>query len=155
MILFDLKCGAGHVFEVWFKDGASYDRQAAAGDVACPLCGDGEIEKAPMAPRIAKRAKRDAKPADPAKPDTGDTSDSQPMVTVNDKVRGALAELRRTVEENCDYVGGEFAEEARKIYYGEVEKRDIYGESSEEEARELSDEGVPVGRIPWLPRRNS
>ncbi len=113
-----------------------------------------------MAPRISRRTRSGAepaestKPAEPTEPDTGDTADSQ-MVTDNDKVRGALAELRRTVEESCDYVGGEFAEEARKIHYGEVEKRDIYGESSEEEARELSDEGVPVGRIPWLPRRDS
>jgi hypothetical protein len=66
-----------------------------------------------------------------------------------------LAELRRKIEENCDYVGDRFAEEARKIHYGEAKHRDIYGEATAEEAAQLSEEGIAFSRIPWLPRTNS
>ena len=70
-------------------------------------------------------------------------------------MRQALRELRRHVEDNCDYVGTQFAEEARKIHYGEAEERNIYGESSDEDAVSLNEEGIKVQRIPWLPRENS
>ena len=67
------------------------------------------------------------------------------------QMRAALIELRRQVETNCDYVGERFAEEARKIHYGEADAHAIYGEASAEEARDLVDEGISLGRIPWLP----
>jgi hypothetical protein len=66
-----------------------------------------------------------------------------------------LVELRRKVEEKCDYVGDRFAEEARRIHYGEIEKRDIYGEATETETTELKEEGIVVERIPWVPTTNS
>ena len=140
MISFNLRCAKDHVFEAWFKDGKTYDRQAKQGKVACPVCGDTKVSKAPMAPNIATGVARDVSKGgkiDPA------------------LVREALTQLRDEVEKNCDYVGADFAEEARKIHYKETEKRNIYGEASEDEAASLEEEGVVFSRIPWLPRTNS
>jgi len=142
MIVYDLRCRKGHGFEAWFRDSAAYDEQAAAGKVTCPTCGSRRVEKAPMAPRVAK-----ARGSDSPAPDQ------------EEKMQGALMraarEIRRKVEESCDYVGPEFAEEARKIHYGETDARGIYGETSDDEARDLHDEGVEFGRIPWPTRQDS
>ncbi|MHA1536683.1 MAG: DUF1178 family protein [Alphaproteobacteria bacterium] len=138
MILFNLRCGENHIFEAWFRDGETYDRQSARGEVACPVCGISRIEKAPMAPRLGTGRNKNESDAEMAR-----------------KIRGAFAELRDHVEKSCDYVGAEFAEEARKIHYGESEQRDIYGEASNEEAKDLADEGVAFGRIPWTSRTDS
>ena len=147
MILFELKCASDHRFEAWFRDGAAYDAQAAAGTIACPACGDTRVGKAPMAPRIAKGRKD---PAEPAKADGAGKADA-----VQAEVLRQLGELRRAVEENCDYVGDRFAEEARRIHYGETDPRGIYGEASPGDVAELKEEGVTIHRIPWLPRTNS
>jgi hypothetical protein len=139
MILFDLQCAKGHGFEAWFRNGEAYEAQAAANEIACPICGDVDIRKAPMAPRIAK---------------TRSGKDEEKRRQAAEIMR-ELAELRRKIEENCDYVGDRFAEEARKIHYGEAKHRDIYGEATAEEAAQLSEEGIAFSRIPWLPRTNS
>ncbi|WP_300298876.1 DUF1178 family protein [Ferrovibrio sp.] len=136
MIKYELKCRKDHVFEAWFYDSATYDKQAAGGKVVCPVCNSRKITKAPMAPRIARSKSERA--ADEAK-----------QVAMAMK---ALGELRDHVEKNADYVGDQFAEEARKIHYGETDKRNIYGEASKEEAKELVEEGIDVAMIPWLPR---
>jgi hypothetical protein len=138
MILFELKCSSDHHFEAWFRDGAAYDAQAAAGGITCPECGDTRIAKAPMAPRIARR----------------DAGEEQARATRSAVMR-QLAELRQSVEKNCDYVGPRFAEEARKIHYGETDPRGIYGEATPTEAEALNEEGVAFQRVPWLPRANS
>ena len=132
MIRFTLRCPSGHEFEGWFRDGEAYEMQRLDGSIACPECGATAIEKAMMAPNIAP-SRRKAPPVSPA------------------QMRAALLELRRQVETNCDYVGERFAEEARKIHYGEADAHAIYGEASAEEARDLVDEGISFGRIPWLP----
>ncbi|MDO8607958.1 MAG: DUF1178 family protein [Phaeospirillum sp.] len=137
MILFELRCPDQHHFEAWFKDGAAYDSQAAAGVIACPHCGDTRIEKALMTPRLAKAR--------------GAALD---VPEVMGEVRKALVSLKKTVQENCDYVGERFPEEARKIHYGETEARGIYGKATSEEARELEDEGVSVQRLPWVSEGN-
>ena len=142
MILYELHCSADHGFEAWFKDGAAYDRQAEAGEIVCPVCGDTRVAKALMAPRLAKgRADGEGAVAEP---------DGEAV-----RMREALMQLRRHVEANCDYVGNRFAEEARRIHYGETGHRNIYGEATDDQARELSDEGIKVGRVPWLPRTDS
>ena len=156
MILFDLKCGKGHVFEAWFRDGTTAEKQIAGRKIACPSCGTAKVQKAPMAPRIGKSGK-------PAAAESGTAEPSQPQGVVMTKemaskavqLRKELGELRKKIEANCDYVGGQFAEEARKIHYGETEARGIYGETSEEQARELTDEGIEFSRVPWLPRQDS
>jgi hypothetical protein len=164
MIVYNLKCEKDHIFETWFRDSATYDRQAAAGEVLCPVCGSGTVEKAIMAPRLAKSAGRDRghredQPA-PSGGAGGATVGGATAKALREgersaKVRRALAELRHQVEENFDYVGPQFAEEARKIHYGETGERAIYGETSDEEAEALEEEGVGVQRIPWLPREDS
>ena len=150
MILYDLRCRRGHVFEAWFRDSAAYDDQAAAGKVLCPACGSRKVEKALMAPRVSKgqeaTAGQEAKPKVPvARAETEKAAETM----------RELAELRQKVEENFDYVGPNFAEEARKIHYGEADAHNIYGETSDEEAESLKDEGISFGRIPWIPRHDS
>lgn len=131
MILFTLRCNEGHEFEGWFRDGEGFETQQKAGEISCPHCADTQIEKALMAPAIAR-------------------SRGKPALTPA-QMRAALIELRRQVETNCDYVGERFAEEARKIHYGEVDPHGIYGEATNEESRELAEEGISCGRIPWIP----
>jgi hypothetical protein len=129
------------VFEAWFRNSGAYDAQAAAREIACPICGDIRIAKAPMAPRIGKSRQEVEK--------------TETAAQRRAEVMRDLVELRRKVEENCDYVGDRFAEEARRIHYGEVEERGIYGEATEAETTELKEEGIEVGRIPWVPTTNS
>ncbi len=131
MILYSLRCGKDHQFEGWFRDADGYDAQAAAGAIECPKCGDTGIVKAPMAPKISASRKPD-RPNPEA------------------KIRRELKTLRRYVERNCEHVGDRFAEEARKIHHGEIEKRDIYGAATDSEARDLKEEGIAFGRIPWI-----
>jgi len=140
MILFDLKCAGGHVFEAWFPDSGTFEVQAASAEIACPVCGDTAVTKALMAPNVANTKKKHG----------GGKSDKSAMHM--GQYKAALAELRKHVEKNCDYVGEKFPEEARKIHYGETEQRNIYGEASAEEATELKEEGVEVQRVPWTPR---
>ena len=165
MILYDLKCRKDHVFETWFRDSAAYEEQAAAGAIACPVCGSKKIEKAVMAPRLATRgrARDDARGGPEGRPEggpEGGPGGKMAMRAVKGtadaaELMGQLRELRRKVEENCDYVGGEFAEEARKIHYSERDPRNIYGETSDRQAKELHEEGVTFNRIPWAPRHDS
>ena len=127
MIRFTLRCAAEHEFEGWFRSGEAFEVQQKAGDIACPDCGDTRVEKALMAPNI------------------GHSHKNSPA-----QMRAALIELRRQVESKCDYVGERFAEEARKIHYGEADPHGIYGEATADESRELTDEGIAFGRIPWV-----
>ncbi|MDH3232444.1 MAG: DUF1178 family protein [Alphaproteobacteria bacterium] len=161
MIVFNLRCGGDHVFEAWFKDSATFDSQSAAGEVVCPACGDTKIAKAPMAPRLGKGVGKGKSSNGRETGQTDGSSDGDAKTDISEKaelagrLREAMGELRAHVESNCDYVGPSFAEEARKIHYGETEKRNIYGEASSEEAESLKDEGVEFGRIPWLPREDA
>ena len=140
-----MKCSNDHRFEAWFRDSGSCDRQAQLNEIGCPFCGDTQVSKAIMAPRIAKGA-RSGSGQPPAK-----ASEQAMMATMIENFR----RLRHHVEKNCENVGDAFAEEARKIHYGETERRDIYGQTSEEESRALTDEGVEFARIPWLPTPNA
>jgi hypothetical protein len=140
MICYSLQCADGHGFEAWFKDGATFDAQQAANEIGCPMCGDEAIVKAPMAPRIGKP--------------TPSSAAEEQMATTMTKMREQLVEMRKQVEEKCDYVGPRFAEEAKRIHFGETEHRDIYGEATDDEADELEDEGVEFARIPWIPTDN-
>lgn len=146
MILFDLKCGEGHVFEAWFRNGATYEVQSAAGEIVCPVCGSTGVDKAPMAPCLARGEAHGG----------GDAAHlADGAQGPGDRIRERLREMRHQVEDHCDYVGDRFPEEARKIHYGEAEERGIYGEATDSEIRALADEGVEVLRIPWLRRHHS
>ncbi|MBP7334536.1 DUF1178 family protein [Niveispirillum sp.] len=152
MILFDLKCSQGHRFEGWFRNGAAYEAQAAARAITCPLCGDVHVDKAPMAPAITKGAR--VREKDVAAPPSPPPPASDTEKAAQAEILRHLRELRSHVEKNADYVGERFADEARKIHYGEAEGRAIYGETSVEQAEALREEGVPVASIPWLPTEN-
>lgn len=151
MILYSLCCSKDHGFEAWFRNSDAFDKQAKKGVVSCPVCGDTKVRKAIMAPRIAKGAAKPSEAAAVPAPPSAPAAGSHVMAP---KLREMLHELRKQVEANCDYVGDQFAEEARKIHYGESEERGIYGETSDDEAEALKEEGIEVGRIPWLPRTN-
>jgi hypothetical protein len=137
MILFELRCGNGHHFEGWFRDNATYDAQVAAGGIACPVCGDSGVSKAIMAPRLNRA--------------TGQALDAHDGAV---EMRRVLGELRSTIEASCDYVGDRFADEARKIHYGETDSRPIYGEATSDQAQALEEEGVSFHKVPWAPRDN-
>jgi hypothetical protein len=139
VINYSLACAKGHQFEGWFKDSAAYDSQESGGTLACPMCGDAHVRKAIMAPSVmtsVTKAKGTATSASPLS-----SADSQ-------KLRKFVAGYRKFVQDNADYVGPRFPEEARKIHYGETEERPIYGESSIAEARELIEEGIEIALVP-------
>ena len=153
MILYQLRCRKAHDFEAWFLDGETYDRQAASGHVACPYCGTTQVAKAPMAPRIGSSSSDAPAPSEGATEGTTEGTAEVRAKEVAAKILAAVEDVREHVEENCEYVGDEFADEARRIKKGEAEERDIYGEASEAEADKLGDEGIPVFRLPFLRRR--
>jgi hypothetical protein len=156
MIHYELQCGAEHRFDGWFKDSASFAKQAARGLLECPICGDTRVIQALMTPSLPKKG-REMLPV-PASPPAAPEAPSKaaPVAMAGPKMpaqlRGMLTRLRQEIERNCDYVGEEFADEARRIHCGESERRGIYGEASDEEAESLAEEGIQVQRIPWLPR---
>ena len=145
MIKYNLKCDKEHVFEAWFKNSAAYDEQRDKGIVSCSVCGSSKISKAPMAPAVPTKGNKQKETAI-----TGTGQNEEIATAMN-----ALRKLRQKVEENCDYVGTNFAEEARKIHYGETEERGIYGEATSEEKAELAEEGVEIATVPWLPNHDS
>lgn len=149
MIAFDLKCAKGHVFEAWFASSQGYERDVKAKRVECPLCGSTKIEKALMAPNVST-GKRGAQPM-PAPPDAPTDPNMEKRAELLKKIR----ELQTTIEREFDHVGDRFADEARKIHYGETEKRSIYGSATPEESKELTDEGIEFGQMPWLPRHDA
>jgi hypothetical protein len=163
MILYRLRCRKGHEFDSWFKDSKAYERQEKRSLIGCPTCGDSRVERSIMAPRIGKGAKGgpsvEAPAAEaPAPAPTAAAAPAPQMAALARKMpkelREALLKVREAVEQNCEHVGEKFAEEARKIHYGESDKRGIYGETSDAEAEALADEGIEFGRLPWIPRGN-
>ena len=143
MIRYDLICDKGHGFDGWFRDSDAYDMQAERGLVSCSVCGSEKIQKQLMAPGIPAKSNRKAE--GPQKMVAGPVDPRLQMMM--DMVR----EVRKQVEENADYVGDKFAEEARKIHYAEAEKRGIYGEATADEAKALIEEGIDVHALPRLP----
>jgi len=129
LIVFALQCSRGHAFEGWFRDSGAFDEQESGGKLVCPVCDTHAVTKAPMAPAVkgapAERAPEEIR-----------------------KMRRFMTGLRKYVEQNADYVGPKFPEEARKIHYGEAEERQIYGEASLGEAKELIEEGIDVAPLP-------
>lgn len=148
MIVYQLRCSNGHEFEAWFRDSGSYDQQAKDGDVACPRCGDVHVCKALMAPNIAPSRKRA-----PVSPEENGRAERRAR-EVAEKILEAVGNVRSHVEENFENVGDDFAEEAKRIHYGEVEERDIYGNATEEEAEALDEEGIEFYRLPNTDRRD-
>lgn len=155
MIRYALSCEKGHGFESWFQNSAAYDKQAKRGLVECPVCGNTKVEKAIMAPRIASTRKR-GKASVPVPMGDVPATDAvmAPVAMVSpqeQEVRAKLKELKEHLTKNSDYVGQKFPEEARKMHYGDIEHRSIYGEATLQDAKEMHDEGIEVHPLPVLP----
>ena len=176
MIRYALKCRDGHVFDSWFQSAAAFDALAQAGHLNCAVCGVAEVEKTLMTPRVAPKGRDEAHPkARNEEPVNGRvlkdaTGEAKQALTphearAKDQAREALgqadaekkakaiAEMRRSVEENATYVGGKFAEKAREMHDGTSTETSIYGEASLAEARALIEEGVPVVPLPFKPKQ--
>ena len=142
MIRYALVCKANHTFESWFANSAAYDKQVKRGLVACPLCGSTEVDKSIMAPSLGRSSKAGrseaASPEPAAAPEN--SADTTPVAMLSEherELRTKLKELRDHLVKNADYVGPKFPEEARRMHYGEVEHRSIYGEASPDDAKSL------------------
>ena len=153
MIRYNLRCAAGHAFESWFQSSSAYESQEKRKLVSCPACGTTRVERAIMAPQIVSKRKDRAGPAPAAAASTEAAAPSPtPLVMAQEReLRAKLKELRDHIVKNADNVGERFPNEARKMHYGDIEHRPIYGEASPEEARSLIDEGVEVSPLPVLP----
>lgn len=153
MIHYQLRCTQGHEFDGWFKDSATFEKQAARGLVECPNCGDAAVSRALMTPALgSRRSVPSAGPAPQSEPNAPPSPSANTAGQLPDQVRALLQRLRREVERNCDYVGPRFAEEARRMHRGESDRRAIYGETTLVEAEALDEEGITYSRIPWVPR---
>ena len=144
MIRYSLICDKDHEFDGWFGSSADFDKQAKRGLVECPACGSIKVQKALMTPGVPARSNR----KDDAQPVKALHAPADPKLQA---MMQMVRELREQVEANADYVGDRFAEEARRIHYGEEDPRGIYGEATLKEAVELHEEGIGVLPLPKLP----
>jgi len=166
MIRYTLACDRAHTFESWFASSAAYDKQIKRGLVTCPVCASAKVDKTIMAPQLAGTKKRRAAAAKRGDADapTPDAPVQAPDIATPDaptpvaivspqerEFRKKLKELREHLTKNADYVGQKFPEEARKMHYGEIEHRSIYGEASPDEAKALHEEGIEFHPLPRLP----
>jgi hypothetical protein len=152
MIRYNLRCEQGHVFESWFQSSSVYETQEKRKLVNCPSCGSAKVERAIMAPQIvSKKARETAAPAPAASTDVTAPASTSLMMAQERELRAKLKELRDHIVKNADNVGERFPNEARKMHYGDIEHRPIYGEASPEEARSLIEEGVEASPLPVLP----
>ena len=152
MIRYALRCERDHAFESWFQDSSAFDAQLKRKLVNCPVCNSVRVEKAIMAPRIASKKGREVAPAAQAPAPTPAEPGSTPLMMAHEReLRAKLKELRDHIVKNADNVGERFPNEARKMHYGEIEHRPIYGEASPDEARALIEEGVEVSPLPIPP----
>ncbi len=148
MIRYTLKCSADHGFDSWFQSASAFDSLKASGLVACPVCNTDQVDKALMAPRVSLGG-------------AGETPGGQtpqverPLSLPQSEMEKAMADLRRKVKENSEYVGVNFVSEARKMHAGQVPERSIYGEARPQEAIKLLEDGVPVAPLPFMPGRKT
>ena len=145
MIKYALACEQAHEFESWFPSGEAYESQRKRGFVTCPICHSAKVEKQIMAPSVARSGKA---PTPAAAPDT------HPVAILSEKereLRAMIRAFREHVTKNAENVGDRFADEARKMHYGEADHRSIYGEANPAEARALLEEGIEVHPLPVVP----
>lgn len=152
MIRYALVCDADHGFEAWFSSSDAYDDQAARGLVECPVCGSVEVRKQIMAPAVRTSRSREARQG--VRPETADAAqDTAPVINAPGDDGGADFEalarkVRAHIRSHYDYVGDDFARQARAIHAGESPQRLIYGETSPAERERLAEEGVPCAPLP-------
>ena len=144
MIRYTLKCSNDHVFDSWFRNSEAFETLRESGQINCAMCGDTAIEKTVMAPAVAGKQKSE----------TEAVPEEAPLSAPSNPAEVALRKVRDHIRNNSDYVGTEFAAEARKIHDGETEERSIWGEATPADAKALHDEGVPIAPIPWISRQD-
>jgi hypothetical protein len=148
MIRYDLTCDKGHEFDSWFQSSAAFDHLAQAGHLSCATCGSAEVRKAVMAPRVVQKA--EAVTAPTTAPEGEGTTQAVPALSgATSDVEKAIAELRRKVEANAEYVGTDFARQARDMHVGDAPERAIYGEARLDQAKALLEDGVPLMPLPF------
>ncbi|WP_373050939.1 DUF1178 family protein [Thalassovita aquimarina] len=151
MIQYSLKCAQDHRFDSWFQSAEAFDKLKGAGMITCSICGSSDVEKAIMAPRV-----RPSRKAQPTAAQDGDQPAQPPKLSEPaSPAEQALAEIKRKIEENSEYVGDKFVREARAMHDGDAPERAIYGEAKLEEAKQLIEDGVPVTPLPFRPGRKS
>ena len=143
MILFDLNCENGHHFEAWFPSSEKYEEQLKKKLVICPHCESNKVKKSLMAPNI-NLANSEKK-----------SKSTEKQKLEKSKIEKQISKFKKFIEKNTDNVGKNFAEEARKIYYGEKKSRPIRGETSDNEAKELAEEGIPFSKLPWTSKEDA
>ncbi len=172
MIKYQLVCAKDHEFEGWFQSSESFSEQSEQGLVSCPMCNSNSVRRALMAPNLASPKTRKSRPPVPQPTVAGSSAANLPAPTASaaasmpgrsfppeavEKMAELLGEMRNLqnkIKAECRDVGKNFAEEARKIHYGEVEPEGIYGEVTSEEREQLDEEGIEVLQMPWLPKDN-
>lgn len=142
MIKYQLKCGTGCSFEGWFRSSDDFEKQAGEGALSCPFCGSVEVDRAIMAPAVVSAAPSSRRET---------AGREERLSLMRETIASAARRARDYVEKNFDYVGDRFPEEARRIHYGETDERQIYGEATKDEAKELIDEGVTIAPLPAAP----
>jgi hypothetical protein len=149
VIVFDLVCGGiGHVFEAWFGSTEDYESQHARGLVSCPLCGNGDVRKAPMSPRVGAKGNSAGDPVPAAPPAGAPLLANHAPAEIKALLR-ALSDHQARMLDKSDYVGARFADEARAIHLGDEPVRPIHGQATSEEAQALRDEGIAVAALPF------
>lgn len=153
MIRYTLRCSEDHEFESWFQSAEAYEKLKVSHLVTCPSCGTEDVEKAIMAPRIRPSRNKSVQ-----KPDASSENPAGAMHALtapSSPAEAAMIELKKKIQENSEYVGQDFATEARKIHDGDAPERSIYGEAKPEEAKKLVEDGVPVAPLPFIPVRKT
>lgn len=140
MIQYALKCENDHVFDSWFQSASAYEALERTGHLSCAVCGSTKVKKAVMAPRVTSKEV---------------TAPVEKLSDPKSEQEKAIAALRKKVEENADYVGPRFADEARSMFLGATPERAIYGEANGAEAKALMEDGIPVAPLPFLPNRKA
>ena len=141
MIRFNLKCDAWHGFDSWFQNADAFSALGSAGQLACPICGSPTVKKDLMAPAVRPARKADTSAA------------AKPLSEPGSELEVAIAAMKKQIEENSEYVGMNFAAEARRIHTGDAPERAIHGEARPDEARQMIEDGLPVAPLPFLPAR--
>jgi len=151
MIQYSLKCKEGHEFASWFQSAEAFDKLQSSGLISCPACGSEKVVKAIMAPRVRTSRDTQSKQEEPATC----SENLHALTAPSSPAEAALIELKKKVQDNSEYVGTDFASEARRIHEGEAPERSIYGEAKPEEAKQLVEDGVPVAPLPFITTRKT
>ena len=153
MIKFSLKCSGEHIFESWFKSGEAFEKLLGSCLVNCPICGSTDVVKAVMAPSVRPSRQNSVVPQ--GAPVCDESPKMHALTAPSSPAEAALSELKQKIQEHSEYVGSDFAREARAIHDGDAPERSIYGEADSDEAQRLINDGVPVAPLPFMPTRKT